>query len=315
MSLIATVALISGCSFLAQQTAPTKTAALTRSAAAVSADALFWQTLHSGDYDGISKAMIEVKAAYLETPGDAITAAHVGFLHIWRIAESARLKTPTPDITDDAVLAAKYFQEAVTLNPKEARYRGLLGASQLTEATIHGDEKLTRKGYYTLLDAIDGWPEFNLFTAGYVLSNQPKDSAQFKEALAWQWRTVDLCTGANVDRRNPNYAAYMALETQTGQKRVCWNSWIAPHNFEGFFMNMGDLLVKSGDWQTAQKVYANAKLSKTYGEWKFKAILDKRIAQAQANVAVFAETDRNKFSAENTLMTNTRFACVACHQN
>ena len=64
-------------------------------------------------------------------------------------------------------------------------------------------------------------------------------------------------------------------------------SWIAPHNFEGFFLNMGDMLVKAGDWQTAQKIYANAKLSREYGSWKFQGILEERIKKAQNNVAIF----------------------------
>ena len=79
----------------------------------------------------------------------------------------------------------------------------------------------------------------------------------------------------------------MALETTKGQKRVCWNSWIAPYNFEGFFLNMGDMLVKAGQWQTAEKIYANAKLSSTYDAWKFRSVLADRIDQAEANVAIF----------------------------
>src|SRR5260221_633334 len=80
-----------------------------------------------------------------------------------------------------------------------------------------------------------------------------------------------------MDRRNPDYARYMALVTTKGPKRVCWNSWIAPHNFEGFFLNMGDMLVKAGDWQTAQKIYGNAKLTPEYGQWKFRQMLEDRI--------------------------------------
>jgi hypothetical protein len=30
--------------------------------------------------------------------------------------------------------------------------------------------------------------------------------------------------------------------------RICSNSWVT-HNFEGFFMNIEDMLVKSGGWQ------------------------------------------------------------------
>jgi hypothetical protein len=38
------------------------------------------------------------------------------------------------------------------------------------------DEKLTYQGYFMLLDAIKAWPEFNLFTAGFVMSRLPADS-------------------------------------------------------------------------------------------------------------------------------------------
>jgi hypothetical protein len=34
---------------------------------------------------------------------------------------------------------------------------------------------------------------------------------------------------------------------------------------------MGDMLVKDGDWRTAQIIYANARLSPTYQQWKFRA--------------------------------------------
>lgn len=307
-------ALLAGCTFMAVQTAPAKPAVSTRSEAALRADTLFWKTLHGGDYDGITQALQAVKGAYLQSPGDAVTAAHVGFLHIWRLAESARQPTLSPAITDDAVLARKYFQEAVTLHPGEARYQGFLASSMLAEAAIHKDEKLTRQGYFTMLDAIDAWPEFNLFTGGYVMSRQPADSPRFKEGLVWQWRTLDECAGTAVDRRNPAFDAYMGLDTKTGPKRVCWNSWIAPHNFEGFFMNMGDMLVKAGDWQTAQKIYANARLSPDYGQWKFKPVLEERIARAEANVTAFNVPGRGRSAGDAVIMNHTRFACTACHQ-
>ena len=314
-ALFTAATLLSGCAFRAVQTAPAKPAATTRSEAALRADALFWQTLHSGDYEGIPKALQAVKGAYLQAPGDAVTAAHVGFLHIWRLSENVRQETRSPSITDDAVLARKYFQEAVALNPTEPRYQGFLASSLLAEGSIHKDEKLTRQGYFTMLDSVDAWPEFNLFTAGYAMSGQPADSARFKEGLAQQWRTMDLCVGATVDRREPAFNAYMGQNTKAGPKRVCWNSWIAPHNFEGFFLNMGDMLVKAGNWQTAQKIYANARLSPDYGQWKFKGVLEDRIAQAQANIVAFNAPDRGKAGGDVVMMNKSRFSCMACHQD
>jgi hypothetical protein len=105
----------------------------------------------------------------------------------------------------------------------------------------------------------------------------------------------------------------MALETTTGPKRACWNSWIAPHNFEGFFLNMGDMLVKQGDPATARRAYANARLSKTYQQWPFKSVLEERIAQADENVALFR--DPRPGEKTRTMMGMSTFACMGCHQN
>lgn len=134
---------------------------------------------------------------------------------------------------------------------------------------------------------------------------------RFKEGLEWQWRNLDLCGQERIDRASPDYAKYLSLETTEGVKRVCWNSWSAPHNFEGFFLNMGDMLVKSGDWQTAKKIYANAKHSRDYKTWKLAAALETRIEQAQENVASFKEVPG---APVRPMMINSAFACMACHQ-
>jgi hypothetical protein len=291
--------------------APTKKATSTRSNAALRADELFWRTFHSGAYDEIPRVLEVLTAAYLETPTDAVTAAHTAWLHNWRMAERARLSAVPATITDHTILARRYFDEAVRLNSSDARYLGFLAGHTVAEGTLHKDERLVRRGYYMLLEAIEAWPEFNLFTAGYVMSRLPADSPRFKEGLEWQWRNLDVCVQERIDRTNPDYAKYMRLETKEGAKRACWNSWIAPHNLEGFFLNMGDMLVKSGDWQTAQKIYANAKLSRDYATWKFAAVLEARIAQAQDNVAAF---NGAQGAPVRPIMINSAFACTGCHQ-
>jgi hypothetical protein len=103
----------------------------------------------------------------------------------------------------------------------------------------------------------------------------------------------------------------MALEIREGPKRACWNSWIAPHNFEGFMLNHGDMLVKSGDWETGQKVYALARLSRDYSQWPYRPLLEDRIGRARENVAVFNSPDRG---GRTGLMIRSAFACMACHQ-
>ncbi|HEY6458197.1 MAG TPA: hypothetical protein VIY90_23210 [Steroidobacteraceae bacterium] len=306
--------LVSACGYVAEHTAPRKHAATSRSALAIRADALFWSTFHGGRYEDIPSALEALTGAYVASPNDDLTAAHIAWLHIWRLTERARLAPVPATITDDAVLARRYFEEAVALKPGEPRYMGFLASATLADASIHQDERLTRRGYFMMLDAIKAWPEFNLFTAGYVLSPQPAGSKNFQRALAWQWRDVDVCVGAKVDRENPDFARFMGLATTEGRKRACWNSWIAPHNFEGFFMNMGDMLVKAGDTQTARKIYANAKLSPTYSQWPFREALELRIRDADDNVRAFNAVTGTGSAADQRLMINSTFACMACHQ-
>lgn len=302
----------SGCASLAVSTAPEKTPAASTPRARAANDA-FWEALHDGKYERIDDVLESLTAAYLENPRDATTAAHIGFGHVWKVAESARLERPTPTVTDDIVLSRKYFSEATRLAPNDARFRGFFASLELAEASIHGDEKLKRRGYYDLLDARDAWPEFNLFTAGYTLSRLPATDSKFAEAVEYQWETLDRCVGERVDRSQPTYAQYMPLETREGHKRACWNSWIAPHNFEGFFLNMGDMLVKQNRPATAKRIYELAKLSRTYGEWPYRELLESRIAQADDNVAVF---QRPRAAGEKTraMMIETAFACTGCHQ-
>jgi hypothetical protein len=299
-------AVLAGKRHVAVWLAPRKEAATARTPASVAADKVFWRVFHGGQYDRIEPTLARLTAAYLESPTDAVTAAHIAWLHNWRAAERLRMDSATATITDDILLARRYFQEAVALNPDDPRTRGFLAGHLLAEASLHQDEKLTRRGYFAMLDAIEAWPEFNLFTAGYVMSRLPHDSPRFQQGLEWEWENLDICIGETLERANPDYRRFIPLETREGVKRVCWNSWTAPHNLEGFFLNMGDMLVKSGDWRTGQKIYANAKLVPQYPSWKYQGVLDDRIRHAEMNVARLR-------SGELPVMINSEFACMGCH--
>ena len=73
-------------------------------------------------------------------------------------------------------------------------------------------------------------------------------------------------------------------------KGACWNSTIAPHNFEGFFLNFGDMLVKAGEKTKAKKIYKMAKLPESYSYWSYKDILENRIKNIDKNVELFRGT-------------------------
>jgi hypothetical protein len=303
---------LTGCSSMAVWTAPEKTPQPDHSLEAQGANDAFWDAFHHGRYHDIGPVIDRLEAVYLANPRDPQTTAHIGFAHAWRLVERARLDVVPPSITDDAVLGRKYFAEAVRLSPKDARFLGFLGGLELAEASIHGDEKLTRRGYYDLVDARDAWPEFNLFTISYSLSRLPHTDPRYAEAIDDQWKNLDVCADEKVDRKTGDFSKYMSRETTEGPKRACYNSWIAPHNFEGFFLNMGDMLVKNGEPLTARSVYAQAKLSKTYDAWPYKSVLEDRMAAAEHNVEIFRHPKDGERIA--TPMVFSTFACMGCHQ-
>ena len=295
-------------------------ATVQRTPQAVAADSLFWRTFRTGAYAEIPRAMRALKAAYLQSPSDHRTAGYIGFLHAWQLGESSRLSPMGPEVTDNAVLARRYFDHAAARSPEpDPRLTGFGAVFQMSEGAIHRDPALWASGLARGRRGIAEWPEFNWFTVGYVLSSHPDTSALFREALDMQWKTMDACTRTSIDRANPSLELALAAETtetDPRRRRACWNSARVPHNVEGFFLNMGDMLVKSGDWQTARKIYAHAQVMKSYPEWPFRNVLEERIRDAEQNVAIFRSTPPpGQPHSGPAIMLRSQFACMACHQS
>ena len=307
-----------GCEYFALSFAPNKEPSINNSELTKQAHKVFWETLHNGEYENISKPMLLLKASYLQNPNDAKVAARIGFLHVWKLSERHRLGKISPQITDNAVLARKYFGEAVKLDPKDARYLGFHSSMLMSEGRIHNDDYLTRKGYFQGLDSIESWPQFNFFTIGYTMSGKDHTDPRFSEALEMQWKNIESCIDSKIDRDNPNISGYLYLENsekRDSHKRACWNSWIAPFNFQGFFMNFGDMLVKDGNPRIAKKIYNIAKEHSDFKKWPYKEILVRRINNVQQNVQEFRRRINSPENVnDNAIMLNTSFSCMACHQ-
>ncbi|RUR20050.1 hypothetical protein ELY21_03100 [Legionella sp. km535] len=311
VSLCILVVNLSGCEQVALMATPPKKANDSKSKLAVQAKHYFWTSLHHGRYLDIPRINYLLTAAYLENPDDPQLAAYLGFTHIWNITERFRTQDHSPLITNEIVLSKKYFLDALQLDPHNPIYQGFYGDTQLIDGQIYQDKQEEVRGYFTLKKAIQAWPQFNYFTAGYPMSSLPADSEHYKEGLQWQWKTLDLCSRTKINRNNPDYHPYMNKEIHTGKQRACWNSIIAPHNFEGFFMNMGDMLVKSGDVETGIIIYKNAKLSKTYNLWPYKEMLEQRILNARNNAVNF---NKKAATANKSILFNSGYGCVVCHQ-
>jgi hypothetical protein len=271
-----------------------------------------WVALSQGDYAAIDRVLTALHGAYLGDPADPTTAAHIGMTQLWRVSESARNGKPEPSALASMANARRFLDESVALDASDARRQGFRASARLAEGAMHRDANLQRQAAADLQDAVRAWPQFNLFVLARNLSGAPAGSKTLLRAIDALWQAQDLCIGGTLPRSEPDMKPYMGLETREGLNRVCWNSAIAPHNFEGFFLEWGDLLVKSGEVALARKIYANAKHSPGYGAWPYRELLEARIRDADANVARFAAPAG---AADHVPIGRASpIACVSCHQ-
>ena len=209
------------------------------------------------------------------------------------MAEASRRNSAPASITDDIVLSRKYFQEAVALDPADARKLGFLGGTMVAEGTGRPEREVDspRRLHHARRDR---------GVAGVQPVHRRLRHEPDAERLALN--SVRRWSGSGgrstwcrdeVDRENPDYRKAMTLETQHGVKRACWNSWIAPYNFEGFFLNMGDMLVKSGRLENrAEGLRDCAALAHSTPHGLYRSVLEERVRRAPENVARYSTRPR-----------------------
>jgi hypothetical protein len=300
-----------GCHSIGLALAPEKTPQPATGEAASLAKSDFQATLARGDYASLDEVTERLTAAYLQAPRDPELALYVAHAHFWRVAERSREPSPRATITDHLEVAEAYFAQARALRPDDRRIDGWLGGVRLALGAIHDDERTRRRGYFDLQDGVRHFPEFNHFSKGYAMSSLGRGDARFSEVVEDMWASIDACGTAPIRRDVPDYARVRPAPVATGPRRVCDNGPIAPHNFEGFFLHDGDVLVKAGRPAAAKVMYANARLSTDYGRWPYREALEERIRTADARAAAFGGPDPRAWPE---MMVGSRLACTGCHQ-
>jgi hypothetical protein len=289
-----------------------------RTETATRADQLFWDFLHGKEYGSLARVLAALREAQLENPLDVYTNAHIGWTNFWAFSEGVDTGIAQPTkVLDYMRDAEQAFAVASTLAPDEPRILGFLGYSRLALGQATQDQALLARGQGDVARSVQLWPEWAHFGAAYGLdANAPLDSPPFQQALNHYWQNTDACANTTVDRENPDFAPYMAQETLVGRERACWNGWIAPHNTEGFFLIMGDAMVKAGNTRVALVLYNNAKWQRYYYAWPFRGLLERRIANVAENVARFRQpvSPTQPGDPETSLLANTAIACAICHR-
>jgi hypothetical protein len=273
--------------------------------------AAFVDAFEDQRYDELPDLVADLDAAAELEPERADVALHAGLSRLWRLSEWGRDPTQDPsEIPGIALGTRAALEKTRELAPDDHRVLGWLGPTKIAIGSFLGDAALVDEGFADVDAGVAAHPEFNLFVKALVREGAPRDSADFQDAVEAMWATLDVCVGEPVDRENPDYSGYMDLETTEGPARTCWNTGKARHNFEGFFLYFGDMLVKAGDPDLAAAIYENAKLSSTYDTWPSKDVLDARIADAPSRAALYADADP---ANDPELVGVGSRQCATCH--
>lgn len=288
------------------------------------ADQYLWDNFHQGNYDSIPSILHKLHEVKIKYPENADVTAHLGFIYLWGFSERSRKSKQDPAILKNVFLSNYYFKEAIRLNPDDPRLFGFQAATDICEGALSKNYRLILKGYATGFNSIKKWPQFNKFAVSLVSSQLNRNSLLYKLAVKYQWELVDDCSCKTLDKetilKNPD-AVFSALMTELASsrdmntRRACWNSWIAPHNLEGFFLNFGDMLVKDGKTEEAKIIYSAAKLAPSYNDWVYKPVLEQRLNDIALNKTVFDKRpELLDLQGNRQIFINSEFSCMGCHQ-
>lgn len=283
----------------------------------------FMDQLHQGNYDSIPGILNRLYEGLNRNPADPQLNADLGFVYLWRFSERGR-KAPVAGIESSIALSNYYFREAIKYNPDDPRLKGFQSATEICQGALSKDPDQVYRGYVSAYAAIKEWPQFNKFALSLVSSQLNKNSPLFRQAVNYQWELIDDCSCKSLERKEilesphtvfPELIAELKKTQDPLIRRACWNTGIAPHNFEGFLLNFGDMLVKEGHLEEAKTIYSAAWLSPSFAEWAYRDVLEKRISEMHDNKKAFVKRpDLLLMTDDRQIFINSSLSCTGCHQ-
>jgi hypothetical protein len=271
----------------------------------------FWTAFLDQRYDQLPGVIDGLAAATTASPDDPWTAELHAIAIIWQISEASRDPSQDPtQIPALALVAEQSLLRANELLPTDPLILGRLGSLEVGIGGVLHDSARIARGVAAIDEGVRQYPEFALFGRARLFFDLPRGAPSAADRVDDFWKKLDACAGESVDRTAFDLGRYVAQATDTGPKRVCWNTLHTPHGVEGFFLYMGDALVKRGDAATAKAIYANARKSPQYASWPFQAQLDDRIANADTWAALLTDADATN---DPTLINAAPTACASCH--
>lgn len=227
----------------------------------------------------------------------------LGMLYLYRFGQQVtRFDDVSPAALSDIRQANTWFAQALPLlwdsatRTGDSRVIGFLGAGEFTQGVVENDPVLRAKGLADLDEAIAVNAFFNVFDLIPVLQAVPANDPLFASTFA------TVASYLN----DPN-----TLSCVVTQPELCANAGMAPFNVFGSLTLFGDLYIKAGNMQQANTWYSLvAALQTPTNPWPFKSIIDDRVANAAARMALYQDADPTN---DPPLIGAGPEACATCH--
>lgn len=279
------------------------------SKSAAEGEAAFWAVLH-GDVTGAEKAAREdvalhcLEKAAKRDKKDGRSRFLLAMMHLYRFGQMIDRYDDVPDAARAEITAANEgFIAAGPLlwdraaNRGDSRVPGFAAATTFGLGVVNADPVLQAQGLADLEYAVGINGFFNIFDYIPVAQATAANDPLFAEVLA------KVATYLN----DPN-----TLSCVVTQPELCGNAGLAPHNGEGALLLFGDLYAKAGDLPNAMQWYnlAGALGAADGVPYRFQPVLDDRLANAAARVALYTDDDP---SNDPSIIGAGAEACSTCH--
>jgi len=264
---------------------------------AAAGEAAFWDTLWA-DRPRADEALALLTRAVRRDAGDGRSQFLLGMLRLYRAAgdpASFDFTHPTEAGMAEIRAAQEPFARAVELLPLDTRVPGFRAAATYADGFVHGDVTESALGLAQLDEAIAANALFDAFDLFAVVAPiTPGGSAYYQSRVLG---LVDFVLKDN-------------LTCPAVVPHTCGNDGMAPHNFEGTLLELGDLYAKGGRLADAQQWYGVAQAFGRSFHYRYQAIADDRVAHAAERVALYQDADPGN---DPPVLGGGGAACVYCH--
>jgi hypothetical protein len=275
------------------------------SRAASLGEAAFWDALLGDDSseEREPEAIGLLERAVRQDPRDGRSHFLLAMIHLYRFGQRV-LNFNDVSAKARAELAASHlaFQNAVPLlwndaaGAGDSRVPGFAAAAAYLLGALEGDDALRAQGLADLEHAVAVNSFFNVFDFIPLLQLLPPGDPAFQQAF----------TSFTTYLENPETVGCVGT-----QPEICFNAGFAPHNIQGSLILFGDLYAKGGNLASAKQWYALANVFPESATWKFAAVIQDRVANAEARVAaLYADEDP---SNDPQVIGMGPEACSNCH--